>query len=75
MIELEELYIGNNNLCSIKNMPKLKVLNCVNNPIQKINYFPKLQTLMASIAKVSSQYIVTNITKVKLEYLINFGPN
>lgn len=72
MLELEELYIGNNNLVSIKNMPRLKVLNCVNNPITKINYFPKLKILMASIAKISSQYIVTNISKVKLEFLINF---
>lgn len=72
MLELEELYIANNNLISIKNMNNLKILNCVNNPIKKINYFPQLNTLMSSITRVSSQYIVKNISKVKTEYLINF---
>jgi hypothetical protein len=53
-------------------MPKLKVLNCVCNPLNKINYFPNLKTLMASIPVVSNQYIVLNISKIKSDYLINF---
>lgn len=72
MLELEELYIGNNNLSNIKNMPKLKVLNCVRNPIDKIKYFPNLKTLMSSTCKVSSQYILSNMEKIKSDYLINF---
>lgn len=72
MLELEELYIGNNNLSNIKNMPKLKVLNCVGNPIDKIKYFPNLKTLMSSTCKVSSQYILSNMEKIKSDYLINF---
>lgn len=72
MLELEELYIGNNNLTNIKNMPKLKVLNCVGNPIDKIKYFPNLKTLMSSTCKVSSQYILSNMEKIKSDYLINF---
>ncbi len=72
MLELEELYIGNNNLSNIKNMPKLKVLNCVKNPIDKIKYFPNLKILMASTCKVSSQYILSNMEKIKSDYLINF---
>ena len=72
MYELEELYIGNNNLMSIKKMPKLIVLNCISNPIQKINYFSNLKTLMSSIATISSQYNVINISKIKNDYLINF---
>jgi hypothetical protein len=72
MYELEELYIGNNNLSNIKNMPKLKILNCVGNPIDKIKYFPNLKTLMSSTCKVSSQYILSNMEKIKSDYLINF---
>ena len=72
MLKLDELYIGNNNLINISNMPRLKVLNCVGNPIDKIKYFPNLKTLMSSTAKVSSQYSVLNIEKIKSEYLINF---
>lgn len=72
MLGLEELYIGNNKLINISNMPKLAVLNCVGNPIDKIKYFPHLKTLMSSTAKVSSQYILLNMEKIKSEYLINF---
>ncbi len=53
-------------------MPKLKVLNCVKNPIDKIKYFPNLKILMASTCKVSSQYILSNMEKIKSDYLINF---
>lgn len=72
MFQLEELYIGNNNLSNIKNMPRLTVLNCVGNPIDKIKYFPNLKTLMSSTCKVSSQYILSNMEKIKSDYLINF---
>ena len=72
MIVLEELYVGNNKLSNIKNMPNLKILNCVGNPIDKIKYFPNLKTLMASTCKVSSQYILSNMEKIKSDYLINF---
>lgn len=75
MYILEELYIGENNLLNISNMPNLKVLNCVNNPLQKIKYFSKLNTLMSSIPKISSQYNISNISKIKSEFLINFIPN
>lgn len=71
---LEELYIGENNVSNISNMPKLKVLNCVSNPIVKVKYFSNLKTLMSSTAKVSSQYQISNISKVKADYLINFIP-
>lgn len=71
---LEELYIGENNVSNISNMPKLKVLNCVSNPIIKVKYFSNLKTLMSSTAKVSSQYQISNISKVKADYLINFIP-
>lgn len=72
MLELEELYIGNNRISNIFNMPKLKILNCVNNPINKIKYFPNLITLMSSTCNVSSQYILSNMEKIKSDYLINF---
>lgn len=72
MIQLEELYIADNNVSSISNMPKLKVLNCIENPIEKIKYFPNLKTLMSSTSKVSSQYNVSSISKVKDDFLINF---
>ena len=72
MYMLEELYIGENNILNISNMPKLKVLNCINNPLQKIKYFPKLKTLMSSICKISSEYQVSNISKIKSDFLINF---
>ena len=62
------------NVSNISNMPKLKVLNCVSNPIVKVKYFSNLKTLMSSTAKVSSQYQISNISKVKADYLINFIP-
>ena len=71
---LEELYIGENKISNISNMPKLKVLNCVGNPIDKIKYFSNLKTLMSSTAKVSSQYQISNISKVKADFMINFIP-
>ncbi len=72
MMNLEELYIAKNNISKISNMPKLKVLNCVNNPIDKIKFFPNLKILMSSTPNVSTQYIVTNISKAKTDYIINF---
>jgi len=72
MINLEELYIGDNKVNSISNMPKLKVLNCVSNPLEKIKFFPNLKTLMSSTPKVSSQYNVSSISKIKTDYVINF---
>ena len=72
MIELEELYVGNNNINSLSNMPKLKVLNCVNNPIKKIKFFPLLNILMTTIPNISSLYNISNISKIKSDYIINF---
>lgn len=72
MFNLEELYIGDNKVNSISNMPKLKVLNCVSNPLDKIKFFPNLKTLMSSTAKVSSQYNISSISKIKSDFVINF---
>ena len=72
MYNLEELYIANNNLKNIINMPNLQILNCIGNPITKIKYFPNLQTLMTSIPLVSSQYNIANISKYKSDYIISF---
>lgn len=72
MINLEELYIGNNKLIELNNMPKLLLLNCINNPIEKIRYFSHLKMLLTSIPNISSQYNISNISKVKNDYLINF---
>ena len=72
MLYLEELYIGQNNVNTILNMPKLKVLNCVENPLDKIKFFPNLKTLMSSTYKISSQYVVSNISKIKSDFVITF---
>ena len=40
--------------------------------MDKIKYFPKLKTMMSSTPKVSSQYVVSNISKAKSDYVINF---
>lgn len=72
MINLEELYIGDNKVNSISNMPELKVLNCVSNPLKKIKYFPNLKTLMSSTPKVALEYNISNISKIKNDYIINF---
>ena len=72
MINLEELYVGENNINAISNMPKLKVLNCVGNPLEKIKFFQNLKTLMSSTPKVSSQYVVSSISKIKNDYVITF---
>lgn len=72
MINLEELYIGENNVNSISNMPKLKVLNCVGNQLDKINFFPNLKILLSSSSIVSSQYVVSNISKIKSDFVITF---
>lgn len=72
MEELEELYIGNNKLYELSNMPKLKILNCVKNPIEKIKFFPCLKSIMTSTPKISSQYILSSIEKIKSDFSINF---
>lgn len=72
MMELEELYVGDNEIISISNMPKLKVLNCIGNKLDKIKFFPNLTTLMSSTPKVSSQYNISSISKIKTDYVINF---
>ena len=72
MIKLEELYIGENKVKNISNMPKLKVLNCITNPLDKIKFFPNLKTLMSSTSKISSQFVVSNISKIKTDYVISF---
>ncbi len=69
---LEELYISGNQVSNLDYLPKIKVLNCVNNPIDKIKYFPKLTILLCSTMKISSKYKISNISKVKQDYLINF---
>ena len=74
MFVLEELYIGENKISNISNMPKLKILNCIRNPIDKIKYFSNLKLLMSSTAKVSSQYQISNISKINDDYLINLIP-
>lgn len=73
MMELQELYIGFNQLEKISNMPKLEVLNCVSNPIKKIKFFPKLKVLLTSIPNVSTEYQISNISKHKNDFIINFN--
>lgn len=72
MINLEELYIANNKLDKISNMPKMVLLNCIDNPIKKIGYIDTLKILFTSIPTVSSKYKISNISKIKNYYLINF---
>lgn len=72
MYNLEELYISNNKLEILEYLPKIKIINCINNPIDKIKYFPNLNILMCSTIKVSSQYKISNISKIKKDYLIHF---
>ena len=73
MLNLEELYISSNKIVSIKNMPKLQILNCVSNPIKKINYFPNLKTLMVSVPNISAQYNITNLSKIKSDFVVSFN--
>lgn len=68
---LEEIYIGNNELSSLENLPNLKILNCVNNPIKKITYFKNVKLILCSTPVVSNSYKISNITKMKSDYLIN----
>ena len=72
LASLEELYISGNQVANLDYLPKIKVLNCVNNPIDKIKYFPKLTILLCSTMKISSKYKISNISKVKKDYLIHF---
>lgn len=69
---LTELYVADNILESLEYLPKIKVLNCTNNPISKIGYFQKLNLLVCSTPKISSKYIVKNLSKIKKDYLMNF---
>ena len=71
LFKLQEVYIGNNLLETVENMPSLLVLNCVNNPIKRINYFENLQLILSSTPMISSKYKISNITKIKNDYLIN----
>ena len=67
----EELYISNNKLEILEYLPKIKIINCINNPIEKIKYFENLNILMCSTIKISSKYNITNISKIKEDYLIH----
>jgi len=71
MYNLEELYISNNKLEILEYLPKIKIINCINNPIEKIKYFENLNILMCSTIKISSKYNITNISKIKEDYLIH----
>lgn len=72
LTSLTELYISDNDLESLANLPKIKVINCTNNPINKISYFQKLNLLVCSTPKISSKYVVKNLSKIKKDYLMNF---
>ncbi len=69
---LTELYIANNELELLEQLPKIKVLNCTNIPIKKIGYFQRLNLLVCSTPKISSKYVVKNLSKIKKDYLMNF---
>jgi hypothetical protein len=71
MLNLQELYISNNKLEILESLPKIKVLNCINNPIEKIKYFQKLNILFCSTMQISSKYKISNISKIKNDYLIH----
>jgi Leucine-rich repeat (LRR) protein len=69
--KLHEIYIANNKLENISNLPNLTILNCINNPIKKIIYFEKVNLILSSTPFISSQYKISNITKMDNDYLIN----
>lgn len=71
LFKLQEIYIGNNQLDNLSNLPNLLVLNCVNNPIKKINYFENVKLILSSTSVISSRYKISNITKMKNDFLIN----
>ena len=71
LFKLQEIYAGNNQIENISNLPSVLVLNCVNNPIKKINYFENVKLILSSTPVVSSRYKISNITKMKDDYLIN----
>ncbi len=75
MVSLQEIYIANNKLENIQNMPKLKILNCANNPIEKIGYIKSLEMIVCTTPNVSSKYNITNIGKIKKDYLIYLESN
>lgn len=69
---LKELFIADNLLETIKNMPSLKILNCVNNPLNKIAYMSNIDTLFCSTNRISTQYKINTISKIKNNYVIKF---
>jgi Leucine-rich repeat (LRR) protein len=71
LINLQEIYVANNKLENISNLPNLIILNCVNNPIKKITFFEKVNLILCTTPVVSSKYKISNITKMKNDYLIN----
>jgi hypothetical protein len=71
LASLQEIYIGSNNLEDIYNMPNLLILNCVNNPIKKIKYLEKVNLILCTTPEISSRYKISNINKMKDDYLIN----
>jgi len=74
MENIQELYISHNNITKIgDNMPKLIILNCAKNPINKISYYEKLTFLLCSTPYISSKYNISNMSKMKDDYIINFN--
>ena len=71
---LEELYISNNNIIDIDTiMPKLTILNCTKNPINKIGFYNKLNFLVCSTSYISSKYKIQHMSKVKDDYFISLN--
>jgi len=75
LFNLQEIYVGNNKLENISNMPNLLILNCVNNPIKKINYLENVNLILCTTPVISSRYKISNITKMKGDYIINIEKN
>ena len=74
MENLEELYVSNNNIINFnKIMPKLTILNCTKNPINKIGYYSKLNFLVCSTSFISSKYNIQHMSKVKDDYFISIN--
>jgi hypothetical protein len=74
MENVEEIYISNNKIINIgKIMPKITILNCAKNPINKISYYNKLNFLVCSTSYISSKYKIQHMNKVKDDYFISFN--
>lgn len=70
---LDELHISHNKLVELNNsMKKIKSINCIKNSINKISYYPSLNSIYTDAHSISKKYKIKQALLTNNSYLITF---